>query len=118
MIYALVITTAAALLIVAVIGGGALLLSRAVAGDGLRSSTIGSASWQPSPIGLLLLLPMAGLLLLRFVPGLRILSFLLRGRRAAGPLFFLWNLGGRSRWREKPDDDDAIPGEFRPLDDE
>lgn len=118
MIYALVITIAAALLIFAAIGGGALLLRRAVAGDGYRSSSIGSLRWQPTPVGLLLFLPMVVLLLLRILPGMALLSFLLRSGRAAGPLFFLWNLGGRSRWREHRDDDDAIPGEFRPLDDE
>ena len=116
MVYALVITIAAAVLIFAVLSGAVMLARRAAGAGGVRLPSLGRWRWYPSPLGLLLLLPMLGLLLFRVVPGLFLLPLLLRfisrGRRLGNPPFF------RPPRRNRPDDDDAIPGEYRPLDDE
>lgn len=116
MVYALVVTIAAAILIFAALLGGTLLARRAAGAGNLRLPSIGRWRWYPSPLGLLLLLPMLGLLVLRVVPGLFLLPFLLRfmsrGRGLRRPPFT------RPPRQDGPDDDDAIPGEYRPLDDE
>ena len=116
MIYALSITIAAGLLLLVLLGLGLALARRVADGDW---SAVGSWRWYPSPLGLLLVLPVAGLLLFRFLPALLalplILPLFLRGRRMGRLFFFLWNLGRESR----PDaGDDTIEGQSRLLDDE
>lgn len=67
MIYSLTITIAAAILMLGLFAFAAILVRR-VAGGGASLSLRGWR-WYPSPLGLLLI-PLAGLLLLRFSPGL------------------------------------------------
>ena len=67
MIYSLTITIAAAFLLLALFGF-AVILVRRVAG-GVASPSLRGWRWYPSPLGLLLI-PLAGLLLFRFSPGL------------------------------------------------
>ena len=121
MVYALIITIAAGVLLFLLIGGGAVLARRAADGQwpSLRRSR-----WYPSPLGLLLLVPIAGLLLWRVFPVLFILPiilpFLRRGSRLSGPLFRLWTMGRRPPPPDEgpQDDDGSIEGRYRPLDDE
>lgn len=128
MVYALVITIAAGVLLLFLIGGAVLFARRAATGNW---PSIGRWRWYPSPLGLLLLLPLAGLLLWRIFPALLLLPvifpFFLRGRRWGQPLFFLWNLGrrngrpadeARDETRDERGDDSTIEGQYRPLDEE
>ncbi len=123
MVYALIITIAAGVLLLLLFGGGAILARRAADGEwpSLRRSR-----WTPSPLGMLLLIPVAGLLLFRFLPVLLVLPVILslfrRGgvRGIGGPLFRLWTMGRRPPPpnEEREDDDGSIEGSYRPLDDE
>ena len=121
MVYALIITIAAGVLLLLLLGGGAVLTQRAKDGEwpSLRRSR-----WYPSPFGMLLLVPVAGLLLFRFLPVLLLLPVILslfrrgRGRGLAGPLFRLWTMGRRPPPPDEERDDGTIEGTYRPLDDE
>lgn len=122
MLYALAVTIATGLLLLALLGAGVLIARRA-AGRPV-SLPVAGGRWYPSPLGLLLVLPLLGLLAWRFLPVLLIiplvLPFFWRRRRLASPVFFIWNLGRR---QASPDDgrdgdDDVIPGEYRSLDDD
>ncbi len=121
MVYALTITIAAGVVLLLLLGGGAVLARRAADGQwpSLRRSR-----WYPSPLGLLLLLPVAGLLLFRFLPVLLVLPIILslfrRGRGLGGPLFRIWSMGQRRPPPndERSGDDGSIEGTYRPLDDE
>jgi hypothetical protein len=121
MIYALTITIAAGLLLLALLGS-VVLLARRVAGlDAWRN--VGGWRWYPSPLGLLLLLPLAALILWRLFPAVLlipvVLPFFWRGRRSAGPLLYIWNLGRRRRPRADGEGDGrVIDGQYRRLDDE
>ena len=119
MIYSLAITIAAAVLLLTLLSVGVVLVRRATGAGGLRS--LARWRWYPSPLGLLLLLPIAGLLVLRLLPALLllpvILPFLLRSRRFISPLFFLWNLGRSGHVNDDPDDG-AFDAQYRPLDDD
>jgi hypothetical protein len=102
MVYALVISIAAGVALLALIALVALTLQRG------RLPSLGGWRWYPSPLGLLLLLPVLGLLVWRAFPALLVLPFVL-------PFF------RRRRWFARPrarsrSGDDAIDGEFRPLD--
>ncbi len=123
MIYALVITITVGVLILLLMGGGAVIVQRAVGAAQRGEAPFGSWRWYPSPLGLLVLLPVAALLVFRFLPVLllipAIIPFVARGRRLGGPLFFLWNLGRQARPNKgRDDDDDIIDGESRRPDDE
>ncbi len=126
MVYALTITIAAGVVLLLLLGGGAVLARRAADGQwpSLRRSR-----WYPSPLGLLLLVPVAGLLLFRFLPVLLLLPVILslfrrgRVRGLGGPLFRLWTMGRRPpppppASEERDGDDGSIEGTYRPLDDE
>ena len=119
MIYSLAITITAAVLLLALVGLGVVLFRRAVGAEGVRS--MAHWRWYPSPLGLLLLLPIAGLLVLRLLPALLllpiILPFLFRSRRFIRPLLFVWNLG-RSGGAHHDPDDEAFDAQYRPVDDE
>ena len=121
MVYALLITIAAGVLLFLLLGGGAVLARRAADG---QWPSLGRSRWYPSPFGMLLLVPVAGLLLFRFLPVLFILPIILpffrRGRGLSGPLFRLWSMGRRPPPpdEEQEDDDGSIEGRYRPLDDE
>ena len=121
MIYALTVTIAAGLLLLALFAIGIALARRAAGGDW---PSIGRWRWYPTPLGLLILLPVTGLLLWRLFPLLLfipiVLPFLLRGGRFGPLLFRLWNLGRRPPPGDEGQDgdDDAIEGRYRPLDDE
>ena len=67
MIYSLTITIAAAVLMLGLFAFAAVLV-RGIAGGG-GSPSFRGWRWYPSPLGLLLI-PLAGLLLMRFSPGL------------------------------------------------
>jgi len=123
MVYALVITITVGVLILLLMGGGAVLVQRAVGAAQRGEAPFGRWRWYPSPLGLLILLPIGVLLVFRFLPVLLvipvILPFFWRGRRLAGPLLFLWNLGRQARPnKSRDDDDDIIDGESRRPDDE
>ena len=123
MVYALVITITVGVLILLLMGGGAVLVRRAVGAAQRGEAPFGRWRWYPSPPGLLILLPIGVLLVFRFLPVLLvipvILPFFWRGRRLAGPLLFLWNLGRQARPNKgRDDDDDIIDGESRRPDDE
>ena len=119
MIYALTVTIAAGLLLLVLFTIGIALARRAAGADWPLS---GRWHWYPTPLGLLILLPVAGLLLWRLFPLILfipiVLPFMLRGRRF-GPFLFR-NLGRRPPPGDegRDDDDDAIEGQYRPLDDE
>lgn len=107
MIYALTIAIAAGLLLLALLAGRALLAERA--GGNIRGWR-----WYPSPLAVMLLLPLAGLLLWRMAPALLVIPIIV-------PFFWrtrlfrrLWNLGRRRATGE--DDGDIIDGQYRPLD--
>ena len=114
MVYALALTIGAALLLLVLAGIAVSVARQASAGGGWR---IGSWRWFPSPLAVLLLLPLLGLVLWRFFPALLFIPFVLpffwrRGRRT-GPLFT------RFRRRRRTDggaERDIDPG-HRPLDD-
>ena len=121
MVYALTITIVAGVLLLLILGGGAVLARRA-AGSEVALPAIGRLRWYPSPLGLLLLLPVAALLLWRFFPAFLfiplIFPFFWRGRRRGTP-FFVW----RSRRRTSSSnghkaDKSTIEGQYHPLDDE
>ena len=105
MIYALTITVAAGLLLLALIGF-AVALVRRVAGVG-DWPWRGRWRWYPTPLGLLVLLPLAGLLLWRLFPELLFLPIILP---------FFWR-GRFFRRRRREGADGAIEGTYRPLDD-
>lgn len=121
MVYALIITITAGVLLFLLIGGGAVLARRAADGEW---PSLAKSRWYPSPLGLLLLVPVAVLLLWRVFPVLFILPIILpffrRGRTIGGPLFRLWSMGRQPPPppSEQRDDDGTIEGRYRPLDDE
>ena len=100
MVYALTITVVAGLLLLALIGGVALLARRAADAAAEGRAPFGRWRWYPSPLALLILIPLAGLLLWRFFPLVLIVPFILpffwRGRGNRRPPFFIW--GARKRW--------------------
>lgn len=121
MIYALTITIAAGLLLLGLLAGVVLLARRVAGPGGLRN--LASWRWYPSPLGLLLVLPLAALVLWRLFPAVLlipvVLPFFWRGRRTAGPLRFFWNLGRRPPTPRHDDGDDrSIDAQYRPLDDD
>jgi hypothetical protein len=121
MVYALMITVLAGLLLLALLAVAVLLARRAAAAGGWGD--VAGWRWYPSPLGLLLVLPLAALLVWRLFPAILlipvVLPFFWRGRRLAGPLLFFWNLGRRRRPRTDGEGDDrAIDGRYRRLDDE
>lgn len=122
MVYALTITIAVGLVALALVGIAVVLARRAAGVEGWRS--LGRWRWYPSPLGLLLLLPLAALLLWRLFPAILlipiILPFFWRGRRLPTPFLFVWNLGRRPPPPEAAHDldDGTIEGQYRPLDDE
>jgi len=110
MIYALTITIAAGLLLLALLAVGALLAQRI--GRNLRP--IRGWRWYPSPLGVMLLLSLAGLLLRRMVPALLVIPIILPFFRRNRHFRRLWNLDRRRATGE--DDGDIIDGQYRPLD--
>ena len=121
MIYPLTITIAVGLLLLVLLSVAVVLARRAAGAGGLGS--VAGWRWYPSPLGLLILVPLAALLVWRLFPAVLLIPvifpFFWRGRRLAGPLRFLWNLGRRAN--QRPDDggdDRAIDGRYRPLDDD
>ena len=111
--YALVITIAAGVLLLALLGG-AVVLARSIAeGGGLPP--IRGWRWFPSPLGLLVLLPVLALLVWRAFPVLLVipfvLPFFLRGRRGRRALFFM-----RRDRPHRNGGNGAIEGEYRPSD--
>ena len=123
MIYALTVTIAAGLFLLALFAIGIAFARRAAGADW---PSIGRWHWYPTPLGLLVLLPIAGLLLWRLFPLLLfipvVLPFLLRGGRFGPTIYRLWNLGRRpppgDDGPDGDDDDNSIEGRYRPLDDD
>ncbi|MDZ4278286.1 MAG: hypothetical protein U1B78_04015 [Dehalococcoidia bacterium] len=121
--YALVITIAAGLALLALIAGATLLARRATQPGASGLGSLAGWRWLPSPLGLLLLLPLAALLLWRVFPALLflpiIVPFFWRGRRFAGPARSFWNAtrrphpGGNGHGDRR-----TIEGEFRPVDED
>ncbi len=111
--YALAITIAAGLALLLLIAGAYWLARRAAVGGGL---SIGEWRWYPSPLALLILLPVAGFVLWRFFPALlfipMILPFFWRRRGRLGP-FAVW-----TRRRRRRHDEEDIEGDSRSLDDQ
>lgn len=121
MVYALAITILAGLVLLVLLAAAVLLARRAAEAGGLGN--VAGWRWYPSPLGLLILLPLAALLVWRLFPAVLlipvVLPFFWRGRRLTGPLQFLWNLGRRQHPRRHDGGDDrAIDGRYRPLDDD
>jgi hypothetical protein len=127
MLYALTITIAAGLLLIGLLVGITLLARRAAANAERGLGPFAGWRWQPSGLGwlLLVLLPVAGVLLWRVFPVFLFLPLFL-------PFVWRWRGGGRPMFTfvrrprsRKPssnghrkDEDHAIEGSFRPLDDE
>lgn len=106
--YALTITLAAVLAFLVLVGL-LYLGARRVAGASVPS--LSGWSWYPSPIALLLVLPLAGLLLWRLFPAFLLLPVLL-------PFFLRLRLFGRNRRRGRRDGDDGtFEGHYRRIDD-
>ncbi len=107
MIYALTIIVAAGLLLLALLAARGVLAERA-------GSNIRGWRWYPSPLAVMLLMPLAGLLLWRMAPALLVIPIIV-------PVFWrtrlfrrLWNLGRRRATGK--DDGDIIDGQYRPFD--
>jgi hypothetical protein len=122
-IYALVITIAVGILLLLLLGGGALFAQRAAGGE-VTLPALGRWRWHPSPLGLLVLLPLAAIVLWRFFPAFLFIPFVLpffwRGRRTGGPFSFVWRRGppnAPSNGRKRQDES-TIEGQYRPLDEE
>ena len=116
--YALVVTIAAGVLLLALLGGAVVLARGVAAGGGLPS--IRGWRWFPSPLALLIVVPVVALLAWRALPVLLVLPFVLpfflRGRRR-GTVFFM----GRERPRRNGGNgtngtNGTIEGERRPSD--
>ena len=123
MVYALTITIVVGLALLAFIGVGVVLAQRA-AGGTLAWPSLRSWRWYPSPLGLLLLFALVGLLFWRVLPVFLLVPILLpffwRRRRMRGPFFFTWKPGRRPappragfNGHDRP-----IEDQYRPLDDE
>lgn len=101
--YAFIITIAAGLALLMLLLG-ALVVGR-------RGVTVRGWSWYPSPLALLLLLPLAGLLLWRFLPIFLLIPIIVpfifrRGRRLRPPF-----IGNGADGHNGP-----IDAEYRPAD--
>jgi len=121
MVYALVITIAAGLFLLGLLGGLALLYQR----GGWRGVSLGSWRWQPSALGVTLLLLVGGLVLWRLAPVFlflpAVIPFFWRWRRGRSrPTFRAWRSGRRRPPANGHDaaDGRAIEGRYRNLDDE
>lgn len=127
MLYALAITIAAGLLLIGLLIGATLLVRRVT---GAASDAVGPFAgwkWYPSSLGwlLFLALPIASLLLWRVFPVFLFLPFVLpfiwrwRGGRGARSTFLRRHGQRRPPSNgHKADDEHAIEGSYRPLDDE
>ena len=115
MIYALIVASGLLLLV--------LLVRRVRGGAAARGLGAGRWRWYPSPLGLLLLSLLVGLLLWRLFPTLLFIPIILplfwRPRRLRLPFFSLWNPWSRPSppGEGRDGDDGAIEGRYRPLDD-
>ncbi len=110
MINALTITVAAGLLLLALLAARGLLAQRA--SSNLRP--IRGWRWYPSPLAVMLLLPLLGLLFWRMAPALLVIPIILPFFWRARLFRRLWNLGRQRATGE--DDGDIIDGQYRPLD--
>lgn len=121
MIYSLAITATVALVLLFLLGGGFVFVRRAAGAAAEGRAPFGRWRWYPSPLGLLLLVPLVALLFFRFFPVVLLIPIMLPflRRRAGGPLSFLWNAGRAAppQSRSQDDSDGEIEGEYRPLDD-
>jgi hypothetical protein len=101
------ISVAAAIAMFALIFGAYWLATRVAQGEGL---TLGGLRWYPSPLALLILLPIAGLLMWRFSLGFLIIPIILPffWRRGFGERFAAWTQG-RNRRRSNENDSDDRP---------
>ena len=126
MVYALVITIAAGLLLLA-LPAGLFWASRRASQSSL---SFRGWRWHPNALGFTLLAIVAAVLLWRVFPAVIFLPMVIpffwrfRGRRSGGPLVWQWrarsgqpHTNGQSNGRQK-DDDPAIEGQYRNLDDE
>ncbi len=104
MVYALAITIAAGVLLLLLLASGALLARR---GTGQLPS-VGRWRWHPSPLGLLLLLPLLGLLLFRLFPAVLFIPLVLP--------FLRWRRRFATRGAARNGDGGAIEGEYHRLD--
>ena len=95
MIYSVGITITAGILILAFFIAFAVLARQVAHGEGL--GTLRGWRWYPSPLALIVLVPILAFLLVRAVPLLFALPLVIpiiwRTRWLAGPLLFIWNLG-------------------------
>jgi hypothetical protein len=124
MIYALVITIAAGLVLLALPTGLFLAGRRAVHGD----FSLRGWRWHPNALGFTVLAIVAAVVLWRIFPEFLFLPLVIpffwrwRGRRSGGPFAWTW----RARRQQQPpptnghrkDDDHAIEGQYRNLDDD
>ena len=116
MIYSLGITIAAFVVIMVFLSAVALLARQVARGEGLGE--LRGWRWYPSPLALVVLVPVLAFLLVRAAPLLfalpLIIPVLWRSRWLAGPLLFIWNLGRRI---DRNRGDGPIDGEYRPFSD-
>jgi hypothetical protein len=107
MLIPLTISIAAALAMLALIVGAYYLATRVAQGEGL---SLGGIRWYPSPLALLILVPIAALLMWRFSLGFLLIPIILPffWRRGFGERFVAW-----TRWQgrgpRRPDKDDNHP---------
>lgn len=117
MIYALTITILAGVALLALFVGVALLARKVAQGEGL--SALRGWRWYPSPLALLVLIPIAAFVLFRAVPFLLVIPLIIpfywRSRRMRGRVSSMWNMG-RKRPRED-DDDHTIDAKYHPFSD-
>jgi hypothetical protein len=116
MVYSLTVTIAAAVVLFALLGVAAFMARRAAGAGGV--GPVAGWRWNPSPLGFLVLVPLAGLLLWRLFPAVLlvpvIFPFFMRGRRPAGRTRFFWASGRRAPLQG--DDNKTIDGQWRSLD--
>jgi len=117
MIYSLGITITAFILILAFFVAVSLLARRVAHSDGL--GTLKGWRWYPSPLALMVLIPILAVLVVRAAPLLfalpLIIPMLWRSRRLAGALMFIWNLGRKARGDTG---DGSIEGQYRRIRDD
>lgn len=111
MLYALVITLAAGVALLVLLGGLALLYRR-----GLRDGfAFRDWRWYPSPLALLLLLPVLGILLWRFFPAFLFIPIILPffwGRRRGVTPFFMRTYHKHRQSNGRNGHRDAVEGEY------
>ena len=106
MVYSLTITIIAGVLILSFFVALALLSRQVAIGEGM--GPVRGWRWYPSPLALMVMLPILAFVLYRAAPLVvalpLVIPFIWRSRSLAAPLLFVWNLGRKARGSDGPSD--------------